>query len=52
MSDRARHLHKLMTLATWAASEERDEAGNVVKVYARPRRCGGTGRATGATAGR
>lgn len=33
MSDRARHLHKLMTLATWAASEERDEAGNVVKVY-------------------
>lgn len=33
MSDRARHLHKLMTLATWAASEERDEAGEVVKVY-------------------
>jgi hypothetical protein len=33
MSDRERHLHKLMTLATWAASEERDEAGNVVKVY-------------------
>ena len=33
MSDRERHLHKLMTLATWAASEERGEAGNVVKVY-------------------
>ena len=33
MSDRARHLHKLMTLATWAASEERDEDGNTVKVY-------------------
>lgn len=33
MSDRARHLHKLMTLATWAASEERDEAGEVVKAY-------------------
>jgi hypothetical protein len=33
MSDKARHLHKLMTLATWAASEERDEAGEVVKVY-------------------
>lgn len=33
MSDRARHLHKLMTLATWAASEERDEAGNTVKAY-------------------
>ena len=33
MSDRERHLHKLMTLATWAASEERDEAGNVVKPY-------------------
>ena len=33
LSDRARHLHKLMTLATWAASEERDEAGNVVKPY-------------------
>ena len=33
MSDRERHLHKLMTLATWAASEERDEAGNVVKAY-------------------
>ena len=33
MSDRERHLHKLMTLATWAASEERDEAGEVVKAY-------------------
>ena len=33
MSERVKHLHKLMTLATWAASEERDEAGNVVKAY-------------------
>ena len=33
MSERVKHLHKLMTLATWAASEERDEAGEVVKAY-------------------
>lgn len=32
-SDRERHIHKLMTLAVWAASEERDEAGNVTKPY-------------------
>lgn len=33
MPERVQHLHKLMTLAAWAASEERDADGNIVKPY-------------------